>query len=227
MSKGRKERRRARKLAAKTENNKICTVCGLIKSLCKEGKLRRSCAYRTPKDTVDMEKEYDAEWKQWQKDRNQTPKLSQEVMDMMEIVTQVRAAAACGMTNTLPDGTHFSIPVNSAMWLQTQLGGTVVRYVWDENKSALIGCDAYSHTFLLLPDYIVDVYSSEYNCTPAILHRCHRDRIAELYGDVKTWKRVLPLAKQILLGPSTAEDKAKAENTLTEAEEMMMWYGGM
>jgi len=88
----------------------------------------------------------------------------------------------------LPDGSAFGICTNSARYLQSILGGVVAGYGHAENPTAEIGASEFGHDFLVLEQYIVDIWASEGCGTPPVIKISNAQLVKKLYGDPSKWR---------------------------------------
>jgi hypothetical protein len=88
----------------------------------------------------------------------------------------------------LPDGRAVGICTNSALYLMSILGGLVVGYDHSENPTAEIGVAESGHDFLLLDQFIVDIWAAEIYGTPPLVLRSRAKLVRRLYGDPAQWR---------------------------------------
>jgi hypothetical protein len=88
----------------------------------------------------------------------------------------------------LPDGSAFCICTNSALYLQRTLGGAVVGYHHSENPEAEIGAAESGHDFLVLEQFIVDIWAAETYGTNPVVRRSDARIVRKLYGDPVRWR---------------------------------------
>jgi hypothetical protein len=88
----------------------------------------------------------------------------------------------------LPDGKAVGICTNSALYLKSILGGIVVGYDHSENPTAEIGVDESGHDFLLLKEFIVDIWAAKVYGTPPVVRRNRPKLVRRLYGDPALWR---------------------------------------
>jgi len=88
----------------------------------------------------------------------------------------------------LPDGTAVGICTNCALYLKSILGGLVVGYDHSENPTAEIGVAESGHDFLLLEQFIVDIWAARIYGTPPVIRRSTAKLVDRLYGDPGKWR---------------------------------------
>jgi hypothetical protein len=88
----------------------------------------------------------------------------------------------------LPDGRAFGVCTNSAIYLQSILGGTVAGYYHAKNPTAEIGVAEGGHDFLVCEYFIVDVWASEIYGTPQVVRRSNVRLVNKLYGNPAQWR---------------------------------------
>jgi hypothetical protein len=106
----------------------------------------------------------------------------------------------------MPDRRTFGICTNSALYLQSILGGAVTGYLHAKNPTAEIGVVEGGHDFLVLENFIVDVWASEIYGTPPVVRRSNAKLANKLYGNPDQW-RVWKYGRYEKFLPSTPRRK--------------------
>src|SRR5713226_1654516 len=109
---------------------------------------------------------------------------------IMRTVENVRAALVYDPKEectVLPNGRAFGCFTNSARYLQTILGGFVVGYDHADNPTAELGAAESGHDFLVVDQFIVDVWAAEAHGAPAVIDRRDTSVVTRLYGNPAQW----------------------------------------
>jgi hypothetical protein len=88
----------------------------------------------------------------------------------------------------LPNGKAVGVCTNSALYMKLILGGVVVGYKHSENPTAMISVAESGHDFLLLEEFIVDIWAAEVFGTPAVVRRSNAKLVKKLYGEPAQWR---------------------------------------
>ena len=88
----------------------------------------------------------------------------------------------------LPNGKPVGICTNSALYLKSILGGVVAGYDLSENPTAEIGFMESGHDFLLLDQFIVDIWAARIYGTPPVVRRSRGKLLRRLYGEPLRWR---------------------------------------